>query len=120
VVFAGAVGGGTLAALYGQARCCAYVPILEGYGLPVVEAMMQGTPVVSSPVPSSGGASLVVDPTDAGSIADGLVTAACDDAARARLVEGGRVRAASLRWVDAARAHVACWERVAAQARATR
>ena len=64
------------AAVYSGATCCAYVPIVEGFGLPVVEAMAQGTPVVSSPVPSAGGASLEVDPTDVSSIADGLVAAA--------------------------------------------
>ena len=118
VVFAGEVGGATLAALYRGARCCAYVPIVEGFGLPVVEAMMQGTPVVSSAVPSSGGASLEVDPTDVASIAEGLVVAACDEAARTALVAGGHAHAASLRWVDAARSHVALWERVIGCARA--
>jgi glycosyltransferase involved in cell wall biosynthesis len=112
VVFAGAVDGGVLAAIYGGARCCAYVPIVEGFGLPVVEAMAQGTPVVSSPVPSSAGASLEVDPTSVASIAEGLVAAACDESTRADLVARGRKRAGSLRWVDAARAHVALWQRV--------
>ena len=113
VIFAGALDGGTLAAIYSSARCCAYVPLLEGFGLPVVEAMSQGTPVVSSPVPSSGGASLIVEPTDPSSIADGLVAAACDEKTRASLIERGHVRAAALRWVDTARGHVAIWERVA-------
>ncbi len=113
VVFAGPVTSGTLAAVYRGARCCAYVPIVEGFGLPVVEAMSQGTPVVSSPVPSSGGASLEVDPTDVYSIADGLVSAACDEATRAALVASGRSRAAQLLWVDSARAHVAIWEQAA-------
>jgi glycosyltransferase involved in cell wall biosynthesis len=113
VVFAGPIGNGTLTAVYGGARCCAYVPIVEGFGLPVVEAMSQGTPVVASPVPSSGGASLEVDPTDVSSIADGLVAAACDEATRAALVTTGRARAAQLRWVDAARAHVGIWEQAA-------
>ena len=112
VVFAGAVDGGVLAAIYGGARCCAYVPIVEGFGLPVVEAMAQGTPVVSSPVPSSAGASLEVDPASVASIAEGLVAAACDESTRADLVARGRERAGSLRWVDAARAHVALWKRV--------
>jgi len=113
VVFAGPVTSGTLAAVYRGARCCAYVPIVEGFGLPVVEAMSQGTPVVSSLVPSSGGASLEVDPTDVSSIADGLVAAACDEATRAALVGSGRARAAQLRWVDSARTHVGIWEQVA-------
>jgi glycosyltransferase involved in cell wall biosynthesis len=115
VVFAGAIGGGVLAAIYGGARCCAYVPIVEGFGLPVVESMAEGTPVVSSPVPSAAGASLEVDPTDVSSIAEGLLAASCDEATRAALVARGLERAASLRWVDAARAHVAVWQRVAAE-----
>ncbi len=120
VVFAGEVDDGALAAVYKGAKCCAYVPIVEGFGLPVVEAMAQGTPVVSSPVPSAGGASLEVDPTDVSSIADGLVAAAGDETIRAALSAGGRVRAASLRWEDAAGAHVAIWERAAAEHRARR
>jgi len=115
VVFAGALEGGALAAIYRGARCCAYVPIVEGFGLPVVEAMAEGTPVVSSPVPSSGGASLEVDPTDVASIAEGLVAAAGDEATRARLVSSGLARAAALRWVDAARGHLEVWERVATE-----
>jgi glycosyltransferase involved in cell wall biosynthesis len=113
VVFAGAIQGGTLAAIYKRARLCAYVPIVEGFGLPVVESMAQGTPVVSSPVPSSGGASLEVDPTDTSSIAEGLVAVAIDEATRKALVEKGLARAGELRWVKTARAHLAVWERAA-------
>ena len=106
----------TLAAVYGGARCCAYVPIVEGFGLPGRRGDGPGNPGrVASPVPSSGGASLEVDPTDVSSIADGLVAAACDEATRAALVASGRARAARLRWVDAARAHVAIWEQAAAE-----
>ena len=115
VVFAGAVEGGALAAIYAGARLCAYVPIVEGFGLPVVEAMAAGTPVVSSPVPSSGGASLEVDPTDVAQIAEALVAAAGDEATRKALSESGLRRAASLRWVDTARAHAGLWERAAAE-----
>jgi glycosyltransferase involved in cell wall biosynthesis len=88
---------------------------VEGFGLPVVESMAQGTPVVSSPVPSSGGASLEVDPTEVASIAEGLVAAAGDEVIRTALVTSGLARAAALRWVEAARAHVAVWERAAAE-----
>lgn len=115
VVFAGAVGGGALAGLYAGARCCAYVPIVEGFGLPVVEAMAAGTPVVSSPVPSSDGASLEVDPSDVGDIAEGLVESATDERTRTELVASGRVRAASLRWRDTARGHLVVWEQVASE-----
>ena len=84
-----------LAAVYRQARCCAYVPVVEGFGLPVVEAMAQGTPVVSTPVPSAGGASFEVEATDVASIAEGLVTAAADEPTRTDLVARGLERAAS-------------------------
>ena len=120
VVFAGAVEGGVLAAIYRGARCCAYVPIVEGFGLPVVESMAQGTPVVSSPVPSCGGASLEVDPTDVGSIAEALVAAAADEVTRTGLVARGLARAGALRWVETARAHVAVWERAVADGQAPR
>jgi glycosyltransferase involved in cell wall biosynthesis len=120
VVFAGAVDGGALAAIYGGARCCAYVPMVEGFGLPVVEAMSQGTPVVSSPVPSSGGASLEVDPTDVSSIAEGLVAAAGGEAIRGGLIARGLERVAALRWVDTARAHLAVWERAVAESKVRR
>ena len=56
VVFTGRVGDGTLASLYARARLLAYVPFEEGFGLPPVEAMHFGTPVVSSPLPTTGGA----------------------------------------------------------------
>jgi len=120
VVFAGAVEGGTLAAIYAGARLCAYVPIVEGFGLPVVESMAQGTPVVSSRVPSSAGASIEVDPTDTASIAEGLVTAAVDEVTRQALVTKGLECAGALRWVNTARAHVAIWERAVVEGRAGR
>jgi glycosyltransferase involved in cell wall biosynthesis len=109
VVLAGNVTGGVLTALYHRARVLAYVPLREGFGLPVVEAMACATPVVASAVPSAGGAALEVDPFDVGAIASALVRAATDEAARADLVSAGRARAAGLTWERAARAHVALW-----------
>jgi glycosyltransferase involved in cell wall biosynthesis len=58
VVLAGPVDAAALAALYAGARCFAYVPVAEGFGLPPVEAMACCTPVVASPVPSTKGAAL--------------------------------------------------------------
>ena len=112
VVFAGQVGDGVLAGLYGRARLVAYVPLVEGFGLPVVEAMRAGAPVVASAVPSSGGAAHEVDPRDVKAIADGLVRVASDGALRAGLVARGLARVGPLTWRAAAEGHLAVWRRI--------
>jgi glycosyltransferase involved in cell wall biosynthesis len=109
VVLAGPVSDGVLASLYRQARLLVYVPILEGFGLPPLEAMGTGTPVVASPMPSIGEAALVVDPADVDAIAEGICRLASDDELRAALAAKGRDRAASRTWAASARAHVAVW-----------
>jgi glycosyltransferase involved in cell wall biosynthesis len=109
VVLLGSVAAATLAALYRMAHVACYVPIEEGFGLPVVEAMHAGTPVVSSDVPSGKGASIVVDPLDPASIAEGLVTASTDEVARASAIEAGYRRTADLTWSRCAALHVDLW-----------
>jgi glycosyltransferase involved in cell wall biosynthesis len=109
IVFAGRVGDGTLAALYARARLLAYVPFEEGFGLPPVEAMRYGTPVVASPLPTTGGASFEVDPTRVDDIVEGLVRVATDEELRAGLARAGRARAGGLTWEASARAHVDLW-----------
>lgn len=106
---AGRVDAAVLAALYAGARCVVYVPLVEGFGLPAVEAMAHGVPVVASPMPSTGGAAVEVDPRDVETIAAGVVRAATDEQVRAGAVEAGRRRAAALTWEAAARRHVEAW-----------
>ncbi|HEV7886013.1 MAG TPA: glycosyltransferase, partial [Acidimicrobiales bacterium] len=109
VLPAGYVDEGVKAALLAGARCLAYVPLFEGFGLPAVEAMAVGTPVVASPMPSIGQAALVVDPADTDDIAAALVTAAEDEAVRVDLAGRGRRRAGELTWAESARQHVELW-----------
>ncbi len=110
VVLAGTVTDGILSALYAGARAVAYVPLLEGFGLPALEAMAAGVPVLASPMPSTGEAALEIDPLDVEAIAEGLVTVATHDAVRRELVEAGARRAAALTWSATARRHVELWE----------
>ncbi len=113
VVFAGRVGDAVLSALYRRARLVAYVPLEEGYGLPVVEAMRAGVPVVATAVPAAGGAAREVAARDVDSIAAGLLAVGGDDAERDRLVAAGRARVAPLTWEAAASAHLAAWRALA-------
>jgi len=117
VLLAGEVKGGELAGLYRGARCLAFVPLAEGFGLPPVEAMRECTPVVATPgVPSTAGtgAVLEVDPLDVRAIATALVRASSDDRVRSELVTAGLELTAELTWERAARRHVELWTQLAA------
>jgi glycosyltransferase involved in cell wall biosynthesis len=92
----------TLAAFYRLARAFVFPSLYEGFGLPPLEAMACGTPVVTSNVSSlpevAGGAAVLVDPYDAQSIADGITRAVTDDVLRAHLIERGAARARDFSW----------------------
>jgi glycosyltransferase involved in cell wall biosynthesis len=114
VVLAGMVPAPVLAGLYGRARLVAYVPLMEGFGLPAVEAMYACAPVVASPMPSTGGAAFEVDPRDTEAIADALAQVAGQEGVRSRLVTAGVLRSSELTWESAARRHVELWSEVVA------
>ena len=102
-VFLGFVPQSDLAALYAAAAVFAYPSEREGFGLPVAEAMAQGTAVVTSCGTSTeevaDGAAVLVDPLDVDDIARGVVEAADR---RADLAAAGRRRAAELTWARSA------------------
>jgi glycosyltransferase involved in cell wall biosynthesis len=116
VKLAGPVGDTLLHALYQAADGLAYPSLYEGFGLPVLEAMANGVPVLTSDRSSlpevAGDAALLVDPLDRSAIAAGLVRLAGDEALRRRLVEAGRRRAAGYTWRATAAATWATYRQV--------
>ena len=102
VRFLGYVPAADLPALMGAAAALAFPSLYEGFGLPAIEAMACGTPVVCSNTSSLpevvGDAALLVDPSDVRSIAAGLARIGGDADLRSRLSQAGLLRAAEFTW----------------------
>lgn len=107
VVELGYVADEELAALYAGATAVAYPSLAEGFGLPVLEAMAAGAPVLTSDRSSmpevAGDAAVLVDPEDVGAIGDGLRRLLEDAELREDLRRRGRERAAAFTWERTAR-----------------
>ena len=118
--FTGYVADEDLSALYSGARAFAYVSYYEGFGLPVLEAMQCGVPVIASTraaLPEVvGDAGLLVDPTDADALCQALVTLHRDAGVRRQLSERGASRVARYSWDRCAEAHVDVYRRALASA----
>ncbi|MHB8682768.1 MAG: glycosyltransferase family 4 protein [Dehalococcoidia bacterium] len=114
VVFPGYVRDEHLPALYAGADAFALPALYEGFGLPVVEAMACGTPVLTSNTGATaevaGDAALLVDPLSAGAIRDGLRALLSDAALREDLRARGLRRAAEFSWRRAADETLAVYE----------
>jgi glycosyltransferase involved in cell wall biosynthesis len=106
IVLLGRVDEADLPAIYSATSLLALPSLFEGFGLPIVEAMACGTPVVCSDrsaLPeTAGGAASLVDPTDVEAMAGAIGLALTDEGLRQSLRERGLARAAELTWDRAA------------------
>ncbi|MBI5284279.1 MAG: glycosyltransferase family 4 protein [Chloroflexi bacterium] len=118
VIFPGYVRQDDLPALYGGATAFAFPSLYEGFGLPVIEAMAGGVPVVTSNISATaevaGDAALLVDPLSVDAIAGGLRHLLTDGELRADFARRGLDRAAEFSWRRAADETHAVYVRVAA------
>ena len=92
----------TLAILYRLAAVFAFPSLYEGFGLPPLEAMASGTPVVTSNVSAlpevTGGAAMLADPYDVESIVDAIRRVLTDPALAAEMSRNGLIRAREFSW----------------------
>ena len=116
VIILGFIDNAQLARLYQAASVFLFPSFEEGFGIPVLEAMAHGVPVVTSNVSSmpevGGEAALYVDPHSASDIGQKVVQAAEDRALREELVQKGRVRASEFTWRRTAEATLAVYDEV--------
>lgn len=102
VTYAGPVSESEKKALIKGALCVTYVSLFEGFGIPILEAMSLGTPVITSSVTSmpevAGNAALLADPHNIGQLAEAMERIAGDPGLREELITRGYVRCGMYSW----------------------
>lgn len=105
--FLGYVTDNELAYLYGKAEALVFPSFIEGFGMPVLEAMYAGLPVITSNEGAlaevAGDAALLVDPRSPEAIAVAMTEIVDDPALRGGLIQKGKLRAGQFSWVETAR-----------------
>ena len=116
----GSVPAAELPALYAGARVFAFPSLYEGFGIPILEAMAAGAPVLTSAVSSmpevAGDGALLVDPESTEAIRDALERLLTDDELRRRLIEAGVERERRFTWVRTARETMDVYRRASHEA----
>jgi len=105
-----------LASFYSNALCLLFPSLYEGFGLPILEAMACGTPVITSNISSmpevAGDAALLVDPYDVGALAKAMRQILTNEKLRERLVKKGFERVKEFSWERCARDTLGVFNRV--------
>jgi glycosyltransferase involved in cell wall biosynthesis len=115
VVLTGWIDAADLEGLYALAVCCAYPSLHEGFGLPVLEAMVRGVPLACSNATAlpevAGDAAELFEPHDTAAMADAMRRLLTDRTHAAQLAKRGRDRAATFTWERCAKDTLAVYER---------
>lgn len=102
IIFLDRVEESVLIELYGSAEALLFVPFLEGFGLPIVEAFMSELPVITSNITAmpevAGDAASLVDPNDVNEISQALAKVLSDHVLRSQMIAKGKKRAALFSW----------------------
>ena len=116
VRFAGYIGRNDMSAVYSGASVFAYPSLYEGFGLPILEAMSCGAPVITSNVSSmpevAGDAARLVAPTDAEGLGEALGALLVDEGLRKEMRLKGLERGAMFSWDKCARETLALYRKV--------
>jgi glycosyltransferase involved in cell wall biosynthesis len=114
--FLGFVPDEDLPMLYSGSSAFVFPSLYEGFGLPLLEAMACGVPVIASNTSSVpevvGDAALLVPPTQAEAFADAIMRVRRDADLRRTIIEKGSNRAAGFRWEKSARQHLECMQKL--------
>ena len=116
VTHTGYIDDARVSTLLAGARVLVFPSLYEGFGMPLLEAMEAGVPIVgvrAGATPETvGDAALLVAPGDAEGFADAMEQAAFDDATRQRLIAAGHAQAAKFTWERAAASTLAIYRQV--------
>ena len=119
ILFTGYVSDEDLRALYSTCRVSVYPSLYEGFGLPPLEAMACGAPVITSRIPvimeTAADAARLVAPTDVQALTAALVELLTDEGARAYLSAAGLQRAAEFTWARTAERTLAVYREALGQ-----
>ncbi|MFN8472658.1 MAG: glycosyltransferase family 1 protein [Anaerolineae bacterium] len=119
VIFLGYVPSDDLVSLFNLAEVFAFPSLYEGFGLPVIEAMACGTPVVTTEAGSlgevAGDAALTVNPLSVKELADALTAVVSDATLASTLRQRGLARASQLSWRETARQTIAVYRQALAE-----
>ena len=116
VVFTGRLDPGSLCQVMGGAAALTFLPLFEGFGIPVIEAMYCDIPVLASNATSlpevAQNAAIYADPFDIRSMAGQMLTIARDENLRKDLIEKGRIRRENFNWDNTAQGVWKCIEKM--------